>query len=100
MVRRDVIEITGMDQDSIRPQQLRCRLFLIASDPYSYVEAALRLSECDPFQPFDSSGSASLYPLFVFLQKAVSPAKNFRYCKLRDLVHRQKCVRDQIESGR
>src|SRR5262245_19308136 len=98
MIRRDVIKITGMDQDLILPQQLSRSLFLIASDWHCYIETAFRLRECDPFQPFNSGVPATLNPIFVLLHELASAPKNFGNRKLRDFVHWQKRVGDQVQS--
>src|SRR5688572_21572455 len=92
VIRRDVVEVTRMDQNSVFLQKRGRCFFFIPRDGHRDVEAAswLRIREC--LQPFDCGGAALPDPLLVIAQKPGTLSKYPRYGELRDLVNGEKRV--------
>src|SRR5207244_12521379 len=69
VIRRGVIKVAWMYEDSIVLKQPGCGLFFVAGNRYGDVEASSRFDERDGFQRAKRGRAATLDPLLVVLQE-------------------------------
>ena len=88
VVRRNVVEIAGMNQDTFAFEKGGCNLFLVSRDTKRDVEPAPRGRERKSSQALDSCLAASRNPLFVLFEELFPLDEQVWNSELGDLVYR------------
>src|SRR5687768_13145031 len=84
MVWLDIVEISGMNQDSVIFKQPRGSFVFVSADSHGHVEPAPWRDETTRRQRGNSRRPARLNPASVTLEKILSPFKDSRHGKLRN----------------
>src|SRR5439155_18998568 len=98
MIRGDVVEIAGMNEDAFLFEQTRSGALFISPDRDGDVKTAARLNERNALETVDGLAAALPDPSDVTFQKLLAAVKDFGHRKLRDFINREKCVGNEFES--